>query len=376
MNWKIPLFKTCWGEGDVNAVAEVIRRGTFWACGPEIDEFESRLAEYVGSRFAVTFNSGTSGLHSALLAYDIAEGEVIVPSFTFIATPNAVVLAGGRPVFADIEGETYGLDVEDVVERITPKTKAIIPVHYGGCPCRDIKALKEIAEDHKILLIEDAAESLGARIKDEKVGTFGDSAMFSLCQNKMISTGEGGFVVTESEKTYNRLKVIRSQGRFEDGKDYFSTVGEMEYIQVGYNYRMPTMLAALGLSQLKRIQDNVDKRRKKAEYYTKNLQKIGGIITPKPPNGYHHVYQMYTIQLKNPEMRDRLQKHLTERGIMSRVYFDPIHTKRLYQRYFKVKTGRLPVTEEVSTKVLTLPIYPDLKQANLKYITKAIREFG
>jgi len=248
MNWKIPLFKTYWEEDDIESIAKVIRRGAYWAIGPEINKFEEEIANFVGVKYALVFNSGTSALHSVLLAHGITSGEVIVPSFTFIATPNSVLLSGAKPIFAEIESETYGLDIEDVKKRINKKTRAVIPIHYGGLACKDIKAIKEITEDYNILLIEDAAESLGSKIDGEMVGTFGQSAMFSFCQNKIITTGEGGVIVTNSRDMYEKMKLIRSHGREEKkSDDYFSTTKNMDYIQIGHNFRMSTMSAALGL---------------------------------------------------------------------------------------------------------------------------------
>ena len=205
----IPLFRIYWDDEDIEAVTRVIERGSYWATGPEIKKFEEMVAEYVGRKYAVAFNSGTSALHSILLAYGIREGdEVIVPSFTFISTANAPLFVGAKPIFAEIEEETYGLDPEDVKERITKKTKVIMPIHYGGGPCGNIKELKEIAEDNKALLIEDAAESLGAKIGNEMVGSFGNAAMFSFCQNKVITTGEGGIIVTDEKEIYEKMKLI------------------------------------------------------------------------------------------------------------------------------------------------------------------------
>ena len=187
----IPLFKIFWDERDVESVTKVIRKGTNWANGSEIVEFENKIAEYAGKTYAVTFNSGTSALHAALLANDIGpKDEVIVPSFTFIATANAPLFVGARPIFAEIEGATYGLNPEDVQKRITSRTKAIMPIHYGGCPCQ-IKELQEIAEDNHILLIDDAAEALGAKIENRKIGSFGDSTIFGFCQNKIIQPVKG-----------------------------------------------------------------------------------------------------------------------------------------------------------------------------------------
>ena len=373
MSWKIPLFKTYWDEEDIKSVTNVIKRGSHWATGPEIQEFEERISEYIGIRYVVTFNSGTSALHALLLAYDLKQGdEIIVPSFTFIATANAPLFVGAKPVLAEIEDKTYGLDSEDVKERITAKTKAIMPIHYGGCSCL-IRELKEIAEDHNLLLIEDAAESLGAKIKEKKVGTFGDSAMFSFCQNKVISTGEGGAITTDSKEIYEKLKLIRSHGRLET-QDYFTSTGYIDYVTLGYNFRMPTMTAALGLSQLKKIDKVIKMRRDKAEYMTKKISKITEITLPTPLPDYFHVYQMYAIKI-NENLRDDLMKHLSESGILTKVYFPPVHLTHFYRGKFGYKGGELPITEGVSDKVLSLPMYPILTEKEIDYIAEKINNF-
>ena len=373
MTWKIPLFKTYWDEEDIKSVTNVIKRGSYWATGPEIQAFENKIAEYVGTKYAITFNSGTSALHALLLAYDIKQGdEVIVPSFTFIATANAPLFVGAKPVFAEIEDKTYGLDPEDVKERITPKTKVIIPIHYGGCPCL-IRELKEIAEAYHLLLIEDAAESLGAKIKNKKVGTFGDSAILSFCQNKVISTGEGGAIVTDSKEIYEKLKLIGSHGRLET-QDYFSSIGYMDYVTLGYNFRMPTMVAALGLSQIKKTDKIIEMRRDRAEYMTKKLSKIKEITLPIPPPDYFHVYQMYAIRI-NENLRDDLMKYLAEKGIMTKVYFPPVHLTHFYRNEFVYKGGELPITEEISNQVLSLPLYPTLTEKEIDYIIEKINNF-
>ena len=373
MYWKIPLFKIYRDEEDIKSVTNVIKRGSYWATGPEIQEFENKIADYVGAKYVVTFNSGTSALHALLLAYDLKQGdEIIVPSFTFIATANAPLFVGAKPVFAEIEDKTYGLYPEDVKERITKKTKAIMPIHYGGCPCL-IRELKEIAEDYNLLLIEDAAESLGAKIKDKKVGTFGDSAMLSFCQNKVITTGEGGAITTDSKEVYEKLKLIRSHGRLEI-QDYFSTTEDMDYVALGYNFRMSTMVAALGLSQLRKVDKIIKMRRDKAEYMTKKLSKIEEITLPIPPPNYFHVYQMYAIRI-NENLRNDLMKYLSEKGIMTKVYFPPIHLTHFYRTKFGYDRGELPITEEVSDQVLSLPMYPTLTEKEIDYIIEKIDNF-
>lgn len=372
-DWKIPLFKIYWDEEDVRAVNSVIKRGMYWAAGPEVRDFEREISEYIGTKYCVAFNSGTSALHAALLAHRIGRGdEVIVPSFTFIATANAPLFVGAKPVFADIEEETFGLDPEDVESKITEKTKAIVPIHYGGCPCR-IEELREIADDHELILIEDAAEAFGAAVDGKKVGTFGDSAFFSFCQNKVISTGEGGAVVTDSKKIYERLKLVRSHGRLET-KDYFSTPESFDYVDLGYNFRMSSITAALGISQLRKVEKLINMRRKAASTYDKHLSRIKEVIVPASPRGFYHVYQMYTIRVKEGEkIRDGLSRYLTAKGIMSKVFFSPVHLTRFYRS--KVGREKLSVTEGVSKEVLSLPMYPGLTQKEIGYIARECQAF-
>lgn len=370
---KIPLFKIYWDEDDVRAVSEVIRSGMYWTTGPRSKEFEKRLQEYSGRKYAVVFNSGTSALHAAILAHRIKQGEAIVPSFTFIATSNALVMAGVKPVFADIEKKTFGLDPEDVKERITDKTKAIIPVHYGGSPCM-IKEIKEIAEDHKILLVEDAAEAFGARIQKEKVGNFGDSAMISFCQNKVVTTGDGGAVITDSQDVYERLKLVRSHGRLES-MDYFSSWKEMDYVVLGYNYRMSDITSALGISQLNKIDKLIQMRRRNAARLTKALSRVKSVTPPKPPRDYYHIYQMYTVRMKKgKEARDKLASHLGKRGVSAKVYFYPVHLTHFYKNVLKYRC-KLPVTEKISEEVLSLPIYPSMTKEEIEYIADGVRSF-
>jgi len=337
--WKIPLYKVYWDENDVKAVTKVIKRGTYWAVGPEIEEFERVVADYVGVKYGVSFNSGTSALHAVLLAYGIGQGdEVIVPSFTFIATANAPLFVGAKPVFADIEDSTFGLDPDDVERKITKKTKAIMPIHYGGLPCQ-IEELKKIANEYDLLLIEDAAESIGASINGRKVGSFGDAAMFSFCGNKVITTGEGGIILTNSEEIYEHLKLIRSHGRLES-EPYFMTTRTLDYIMLGYNWRISSITAALGLAQMEKLDKVIEMRRKNAEYMTKKLSKIDELEIPTPPSGYFHIYQMYTIKVKGGRrVRDALKDHLAKKGIISKVYFEPVHLTYFYREKFGFKGG-------------------------------------
>ncbi len=374
MDWKIPLFKIYWDDEDIEMITSSVKRGMFWAVGPNIEKFEGMLSEYIGRKYAIAFNSGTSALHAILLAYEIGQGdEVIVPSFTFIATANAPIFVGAKPVFADIKETDYGLDPDSVVCKITPRTKAIIPVHYGGGPC-SITELKKTAEEHNLILIEDAAESFGAKHNGKKVGTFGDSAMFSLCQTKVFTTGEGGFIVTDSQDIAEKLKLIRSHGRAETA-NYFSSAEYMDYVTLGYNFRMPDIVAALGISQLRKVDLLIEMRRKNSEYMTQALSGIEDIVLPEFPEEVFHVYQEYAIRVRaGAKMRDLLKAHLAGRGILTRVSFYPIHLTHFYKNVLKYE-DKLDVTEKVSSRALTLPMYPSITKEEMDCIAQEIHNF-
>ena len=375
MERRIPLFKILWDPADIEKVSSVIRRGMHWAIGPEIKEFESKTAEYLGAKFAVAMNSGTSALHAVLSAHGIGEGdEVIVPSFTFIATANSPLFVGAKPVFAEIEGTTYGLDPADVERRITPRTKAILPIHCGGLPCR-IEELRQVADKHRLLLIEDAAESLGATVNGRKAGTLGDSAILSFCANKVITTGEGGMVITNSRDVYEKVKLVCSHGRVETS-DYFSSTEQMEYVTLGYNFRMSTMTAALGIAQMGKIDEIIRLRRQHAQSLTQRLSGINAVTPPQVPKGFSHVYQLYTIRLRdNARLRDKLMSHLLDRGIMTKVYFHPVHLTQFYRRKFGYKEGDLPVTERIASEVLTLPMFPTMTREERDYVAEMVQDF-
>ena len=373
VKWKIPLYKIFNDEDDVRIVSKVIKRGMDWAIGPEVEQFEYQLAKYVGSNYCLVFNSGTSALHAALLSLGIRGGRVLVPSFTFISTANSALMVGAKPTFVDIEEDTLGLDPSKIGQAINTSTKAIMPVHYAGLPCK-IEEIKEISKKKKIPLIEDAAEALGSRIRKKMVGTFGDLSVFSFAGNKVLTTGEGGAIVTNSNKIFNKLKLIRSHGRIEK-QNYFSSNIKPEYIELGFNWRMSSISAALGITQLSKMEKMINMRRKNAAYLSSRLNKYDKIKVPTEPKHYRHVYQLYSIQLPNLNKRNMLMKFLTKKGIMSKVYFNPIHQTRFYKQSGFSKTRNLQVTERIANKILSLPLYPNMKKEELKFIIDSVSEF-
>jgi dTDP-4-amino-4,6-dideoxygalactose transaminase len=368
--WKVPLFKIFQDNDDVKKVTDVIKRGNSWALGPEIKQFENKIAEYLGSKYCVAFNSGTSALHAALLACKIKEGsKVAVPSFSFIATANCALFVGAKPVFVDIENERLGMDPNHLSKILaSEKVDAIIPVHYAGGPCK-IKEIMEESARNNTIVIEDAAESFGATANGRMTGTFGTAGVLSFAPNKVITTGEGGAVIADNREIYERLLLVRSHGRMDVAGGYFTSSAPTDYVQLGYNFRMPSMIAALGVSQLSKAKKIIKMRREKARYLNEKLHRVRGVQVPTEPKGCRHVYQIYSIRVPG---RDGLSKELGKAGIMSKVYFAPIHLTTFYKREFGYRGGELPVTERVSSEILSLPIYPHIKRKEMDLVCKVV----
>ena len=372
-NWRIPLYKVSNDSSEIKAISKVIKRGMDWAIGPEVEKFENDLAKYIGTRYCVSFNSGTSAGHAALLSYNLKNNDqVLVPSFSFIATANWPLMVNAITKFVDIEEINYGMNPKNIEESISKKTKIIMPTHYAGLPCK-IDEIRRISKKNKITLIEDAAESIGSKINKQKVGTFGEVAIFSFAGNKILTSGEGGAVVTDSKEKFEKLKLIRSHGR-KTIKNYFSNIQTPQYVELGYNWRMSSITAALCLSQLNKIEKLINLRRQNAKYYQKKLAKIEGIKIHTEPKGYKHVYQLFSVQLPSKRIRDGLSKFLAKKGIMSKVFFEPIHLTKHFSNY-KIKQERLKITETVSERILSLPMYPELTKEEINEITGSISEF-
>lgn len=373
-HWKIPLYKIYTDDEDIQLISKIIRRGSEWAIGPEIKEFEQAIRNYVGTDYCVTLNSGTSGLHATLLAYGFGKSdEIIIPSFSFISTANSILFVNANPIFSDIEEDTLGLDPQSLKEKITPSVKAIMPMDYGGISCK-IFEIKKFADENNLILIEDAAESLGSSVNGKKAGSLSDSAIFSFCGNKVLTTGEGGAVVTNSKSIYEKIKLIRSHGR-QDKINYFNNTQESTYLELGYNWRMSSITAALGISQINKLDKIIKMRQDNAKYISEKLSKHNEIITPKIPEGFKHIFQMYSIRLPNKKIRDKLQSFLEKKEIFSKVYFKPIHLTSFYQKLFGTKPIKLPKTEMISEQILTLPLYPNMTKEEKEYLTSSISEF-
>ena len=372
--WKIPLYKIYTDDEDLNLITKIIKRGNKWAIGPEIEQFEDAIKSYVGCDYCLTLNSGTSALHASFLAYELGKGdEIVVPSFTFIATVNSVLFVDAKPTFAEIEEANLGLDPEQIQKKISGNTKAIIPMDCGGLPCK-IFEIKEQIEDTELVLIEDAAEALGSSVKGTKVGSNADLSIFSFCGNKVLTTGEGGAITTNSKEIYEKIKLIRSHGRI-DKINYFNNPHESSFQGVGYNWRLSTITACLGITQLEKLDKIVKMRQEHANFLSERLSKYPQIQVPKASAEYTHIYQMYTIRLPNKIIRDKLHSHLLADGIFSKVYFYPIHLTDFYKNKFGTKSGMLPVTEKIADQVLTLPIYPNMTIEEKNLLIESIGMF-
>jgi len=345
--------------------------------GPQAKKFEELFADYVGAKHAVAVNSCTAALHLSMRALKIRSGdEIIVPDLTFAATANAPLFCGAKPVFADIDEKTFNISPNDVLERITPRTKAIIPVHYGGQPC-NMKEILEIAEDHKLFVVEDCAHSLGSTYDGQQMGTFGIMGCFSFYPTKIITTLEGGMVTTDDEKICKRLRLLREHGMNRTALEReSSTTWFYDVVDLGYNYRLPEALAALGIAQLKRINEGIKRRIRAASYYTKQLSKYAEVITPYTAGNRSHIFHLYTIRIqKNPRgaTRNHVFKRLLDSGIQSSVHYTPLHLMSFYKQFLDQKSHNFPVAEKIYDEILSLPLYPTLLKSAMEKVTTEIR---
>ncbi|MFH0798850.1 MAG: DegT/DnrJ/EryC1/StrS family aminotransferase [Pseudomonadota bacterium] len=366
----IPLSVIDVGDEELRAVKEVLDSG--WLTeGVKNREFEERFAEYIGVKKAVALNSCTSALFLAVKALNIT-GEVILPSFTFVASANAVVTAGAMPVFADVNYETCNIDPHDIEKKITKRTQAIMPVHFGGLPA-EMEAIVGIARKHNLRIIEDSAETIGGEYGGKKTGSY-DIGCFSFFPTKSMTTGEGGMLTTGDADLSEKIKTLAGHGVSKG--DHKNKKGEKpwsrEAVLAGYNFRMSDILAAIGVEQLKKIEKMNSLRRQHAGYLTAGLAGLG-IDLPVESAGCRHVYQMYTV--KTGRERDRVVLRLREMGVGASVHFDPpAHLQPYYMDNFGCRRGDLPATERLADSILTLPMYPQMKRPDLDFIISAMKE--
>ncbi len=350
------------GNDEIEAVKDVLKLGML-AQGPKVEQFEEAFASYIGTRYAIATSNGTAALHIALLAAGIGkDDEVITTPFSFIATANAILFCGARPIFVDIDENTFNINPSLIYGKITPRTKAILPVHLYGHPC-DMKEIVKLCDEHNLALVEDACQAHGAEHRGKKVGSFGIGC-FSFYPTKNLTTGEGGMITTDDKDIAQKARMIRNHGQ----KEKYS------HEILGYNYRMTDIAAALGVCQLKKLDEFNRKRIENAKLMTQEISKIRGLTPPFVATDVKHVFHQFTIRVTaDYEMsRDKLKESLKRRGIGAEVYYPlPIHKQPYYQQ--SGYNHCLPSSEKTAMEVLSLPVYPGLTPEELNYIVEAIR---
>jgi perosamine synthetase len=362
----IPINLPKIGEEEIQAVVKVMRNGPLTnalGAGPMVTQFEKNYAKFAGVKHAVAANTGTAALHMAVASAGVKSGdEVILPSFTFVATAEAVVLAGGKPVFADIDPETYNLSPATAEKAITKKTTAILPVDLYGFPV-DIKPFREIAKKHGLAVVEDAAQAHGAMRDDKPAGAFADAACWSLYASKNMTTGEGGVVTTDNDKIAETLRMVRTHG---EKAKYASEM-------LGNNYRMTEIEAAIGTVQLEKLPTFVAKRRANAERLTEILKKSDKLCLPTDPDCGKQSWYLYTARLYNgtETARNRILDELNKVGVGAEAYYvNPVHQMPYYQNSFA--TCILPETEKAAKQVFSLPVHPGVTVEQVEFIGKTV----
>lgn len=366
MSYDIPVANTSFIGNEKKYVDECMESGWISSMGKFVELFEQEFAAFCNVKHAVACCNGTVALHLALMALGVEPGdEIIVPTLTFVATPNAVTYCGATPVFVDSEWETWNIDPEQIEAEITPRTKGIIAVHLYGHPAK-MQQLREIADRRKLFLLEDAAEAHGAMSDGKIVGSIGDAAAFSFYANKIITTGEGGMLVTNDDKIAERARLLRGQG-MDMNRPYWHVI-------VGYNYRMMNLPAAIGLAQLEKIDKHLKFRKDIAELYKDRLREIPGIIIQKEQEWAKHVYWMFSIVLEPEIWQDRkiVAEKLKNKGIETRPLFYPGHTLPPYAHL--ADKDKFPVADNLSANGLSLPTWAGLDKEKIDYICDSLKE--
>ena len=374
MIWKYPLSDIDLGEEEEREVLKTLR-SRWLSTGLVTEKFEKAFSEYLGGGDAIAVSSGTAALHLALACLGLGEGdEVILPSLTFIATANAVLYVGAKPIFADIGGEEdLNIAFEEVEKKITEKTKAIMVMHYGGYPC-EMKAILGIAKRHGLYVIEDAAHAPGAEYRGKKCGLLGDIGCFSFFSNKNLVTGEGGMVVTRDRAWAEKVRRLRSHGMEALSWDkYRGRLSSYDVQEIGYNYRTTEIQSALGLVQLKKLDRNNRKRKGLVEIYREGLQGVNDVSIPFSKFEGNPSYHLFPILVAPRIDRNRMMARLKDFGIQASVHYPPVHLFSFYRRRLGLREGMFPKTEEVSRREVTLPLHPRMKAEHVKWIVKKVK---
>jgi perosamine synthetase len=362
MDIEIPIAKPNLKGNELKYVEECIKTEWISSAGNFVEKFENEFSKLCECKFGVSCSNGTTALHLALLALKIKKGdEVIIPNYTFAATANAVLYCGGKPIFIDVDKETWCIDPKSIEKKITTKTKAIIVVHIYGHPC-DMDSIMKIAKENNLYVIEDCAEAHGAEYKGKRVGSIGDIGCFSCYGNKIITTGEGGMCTTNNKKFADNMQTLKNHG-MKKGKRYWHEI-------IGYNYRLTNIQAAIGVAQLERINEFIEKRRHIAQLYNKELKDVNGITLPPEMSWAKNVYWMYCVLINDeyPLNRDELIIKLREKGIDTRRFFYPLNDMEPY----KTKE-EFYVSKELSERGISLPTFFDLKDEEIIKIIDIIK---
>ena len=365
----IPLSSPDITEQDIEAVVQVLKTPRL-SLGPKLVEFEEKMAGYIGVNYAVAVSSGTSALHLIVRALDIKDGdEVITTPFSFIASANCMLFERAKPVFVDIDPMTLNMDVGRIEKHITDKTRAILAVDVFGYPA-DWDELERLARKHKLMLIEDSCEALGAQYKGKKLGTFGEAGAFAFYPNKQMTTGEGGIIVTNNEKIASLCRSMRNQGRGE-GDEW------LQHSRLGYNYRISDINCALGISQLERIESLLVKREQVALLYNKGLNDLKEVNVPFTSPEMKRSWFVYVVVLADDytvENRNEILQELKKRGIGCSNYFTPIHLQPFYREMFGYKDGDFPLTEHIAERTIALPFYSNLSEQDIDFVVQNLKE--
>lgn len=375
---KIPFHRANLGEEEVQAVAEVIRSG-WLTMGARTFAFEREFASYIGCRYAVAVSSCTAALHLALEAIGIGEDdEVLIPTTTFTATAEVVTYLGARPVLVDVDAKTLNIDLKDAERKLCPKSRAIIPVHFGGHPC-DIEQIQSLANHYDLHVVEDAAHALPSEYRGRRIGAMSELTAFSFYATKTLSTGEGGMVTTDNEDYARRMQIMRLHGISRDAWKRYTAEGSWYYevIEAGYKYNLSDMQAALGLVQLAKCDAMHEARCKIAHRYTRAFSSIPALEVPLVLPDRTTAWHLYVVKLQLDQLRinrDEFVRKLADAGICASVHFIPLHLHPFYQSTYGYRPGDLPVAEEQYQRCLSLPIFPGMTDDEAEYVIAAVSE--
>jgi dTDP-4-amino-4,6-dideoxygalactose transaminase len=364
-------------QAEIREVVKTLESG-WLTTGKKARKFEERFSEYIGSRHAVSVSSGTAALFLSLMVEGVGAGdEVITTPFTFVSSANVIHHLGGKPVFVDIEPETFNIDPDRIAPAVTDRTRALLPVHYSGLPC-DMPHIMRIARQHRLRVVEDAAHAMGAEIRGKKVGCQGNLTCFSFFPTKNITTGEGGLIALNDGRKAKRLRALRLHGMSKDGWRRYAKEGSWYYEvnEAGYKYNLADLNAALGLVQLAKLDALNRKREKLARRYEQKLAGIPGVRTLTIPPGRKSSWHLFPIHVEASELgmdRNRLVKELWKRNIGTSVHFIPLHLQPFYQRQFGYKKGDFPQTEKVFAGILSLPLFPRMTFRDVDDVVQALQ---